>query len=196
MHEMIFYMLFSVWFYSKRLFHVLIFAWVSGILYLHFFVGDQERFTSYFLSPLNLNFVLGIGIYLVATISRISTVVACTATILGTGLVIMESSQVRPDRFWVAIGFGFIVLASASSLAGAFKPWRWLLYLGGASYSIYLIHNPVQSAVVRVVARIPAIEPHFAFMSVAVISLAAGVVYSQWYEKPALAVLKAPLKRS
>lgn len=49
----------------------------------------------------------------------------------------------------------FLLMAMMSGWARNGMNWRWLQFLGGISYSLYLVHNPVTGAVSFVLNRIP-----------------------------------------
>ncbi|WP_344692853.1 acyltransferase [Sphingomonas cynarae] len=49
----------------------------------------------------------------------------------------------------------FLLIAMTSGWAKSGMNWRWLQFLGGISYSLYLVHNPVTGAVSFVLNKIP-----------------------------------------
>lgn len=69
---------------------------------------------------------------------------------------------------------------------------RFLLYLGAASYSVYLVHSPVQSVLARVLPIISeSWSPVLAFWVISGASLVAGIIYFAFYEKHAVAWCKS-----
>jgi len=66
---------------------------------------------------------------------------------------------------------------------------RWLVFLGEASYAIYLIHGPVLYLVLELVMKLPQdLRPpaHMLFWLVAALGLAAGVLFHLAIERPLL----------
>lgn len=186
-HEIIFYVIFSLWFVSRRALWSVVAFWVVTIFVIQFSHIELGRFTLYFLSPLNLYFVLGVSIFMLWRHLAVGAVVAIVAAIAGFALVMSEAMQASPQRIFVALGFALMVVAAASSLAAKVRVWNWLLSLGSASYAVYLVHNPVLSIVIRVVKRlVPDVTPWMAMFMISSIALGAGVVFWRLYERPAL----------
>lgn len=71
---------------------------------------------------------------------------------------------------------------------------RPAVYLGDASYSIYLIHAPLMSLTSRLVLHAGGDWYAAAGLGVAA-SVAAGLAFHRWYEAPALAMAKQLLRR-
>ena len=68
------------------------------------------------------------------------------------GLSLAADTMLRP---LAALGFGFMVLATASGgWVGRALAWRPLAWLGGISYSLYLIHIPAQVLMLQVVSPV------------------------------------------
>ena len=68
----------------------------------------------------------------------------------------------------------------------------FLLYLGAASYSVYLVHNPAQSVIARILPMLSENwSPVLAFWAIACGSLVAGIIYFAFYEKHAVAWCKS-----
>lgn len=74
-------------------------------------------------------------------------------------------------------------------------PWPgWLLLIGNASYSIYLIHNPLVSVTQRVAARM-GLEWAGAMVFGVVLSVLAGYGYYRLVERPSLDFFRKRLGR-
>lgn len=63
--------------------------------------------------------------------------------------------------------------------------WRPLVILGAAPHTIYLVHNPALSILVRLLPAGTSIG--MAYVAIAAGALAAGLLYWRIYERPALA---------
>lgn len=76
---------------------------------------------------------------------------------------------------------GFALLEGSRTLS-----WPLLLMLlGNASYSIYLIHNPLLSITQRLAGRLE-LDWLLALMGGVVVSILAGLIYYKLIERPAL----------
>lgn len=191
-HEMIFYLIVSLWFVSRRAFWSVVTLWVAAILWVQFSALTMSRFTNYFLSPVNLCFVLGLGISSLnqkITVSKMVT--ACLAT--GGALVVCaQALNQSPDRLWVTVGFGMLVLAAANSRTKGVEIWPLALSIGTASYAIYLVHNPVLSLAVRLTkAMMPTLGAWSSLLLISLIALGAGWLYWWVYEQRALRAVRA-----
>lgn len=185
-HEMIFYIAFSVFFLSRRLFWLLMLAWAAGISVTVYNGPGLSRFENYFLSPLNLYFLLGIGLFWLRRWTAPSYLVGLAA-LAGVMCVFVPALAPTPDRLMVGIGFGLLVMAAASPHAARLEVPRLAAMLGTASYAIYLIHGPIIGISVRAFRNA---DPWLALCFVSVIALLAGIAYWFFYERHALRAVK------
>jgi len=73
---------------------------------------------------------------------------------------------------------------------------RWMVLMGDASYSIYLIHNPLVSLTSRFVGRLHRFASWGLGMFVGVISsVVVGVLYHLFIEKPLIRLFRKPFNR-
>lgn len=189
-HEMLFYALYSLIFVSRRLLWVLLAAW-AGLIAYHAVDGQPlQSALRYVLSPLNLCFLLGVVVYHL-TRRGVPTVVAVVCGMGGTLILALEASQITPERWLLALGFLGVIVCALSTWAQRWSPGRSVLLVGAASYSIYLVHNPLLSAAVRVLKRfLPGIDPLAAFLLISVAALLAGLAYYYFYERHGLRVAR------
>lgn len=182
-HEMIFYCVFSIFFISKPVLSVVLAAW-AGLIALQFWSGEplEREGLGYVLSPVNLCFLLGVATYYL-TRRGVPTGIAIASLCLGLLALAFEAADATPDRVILALGFAALIVCAASAWAQRHTPGRFLLFAGAASYSIYLVHNPVVSVVVRVVRAFPDFTPIFAFIMIASVATAGGLLYHALYEK-------------
>lgn len=181
-HEILFYALFALFFVSRRLLVIVLAAWVGVILYVWAAQIQLTILSSYFLAPLNLCFVIGVVLAYV-TRNGVSNHLACILAVAGVMLVGWQAIKVQPDHITVVTGFACLVCSSRAEWAMNVSPGRVLLLFGAASYAVYLVHNPVQSAVVRAV---EGIDPTFGFWVLVSAGAGAGVAYHLLYEQHAL----------
>lgn len=102
----------------------------------------------------------------------------------------------------IYIGTGFALTTLGLVLLESQKKPYWFkskifLFLGAASYSIYLIHNPALSVLNRVAGRInaayPGIPAEILFLFATATATTAGIAYYILWEKPILKLSKKTL---
>ena len=183
-HEIIFYTIYALRFVHRALFRGVFAVWVASILGVAAMDIEMPLAARYFLSPLNLCFVLGVLIFHVnaRVQGRQALAIACAVC----GLLMVGSQAMLPEsnRIVVALGFAALVWAAASPSFSGLPVWRPLVVLGATSYAIYLIHNPALSILVRLLPAGTSIG--VAYAAIAVGALAAGLLYWRLYERPAL----------
>jgi exopolysaccharide production protein ExoZ len=106
----------------------------------------------------------------------------------------LAASPVKPDKLPIdALGFGVgaaLILAGLATLEhlGKIAAPRILCFLGAASYSIYLVHYPAMSVLMKIAIKLRAMgTPDFAAIAfVLVTAVGAGVMCHLVVEKPLL----------
>jgi len=152
-YEMMFYILFGLSFISRRLWNWFVVLWALLIIVVNYIVITD--YTTIFLNPYNLEFILGYFVsYLYIKRFFIGKRV-------GIALAVLFFMLLCLDRYFgmLDIRFGTNLLFAASMF---FLIWLSIVYynirfgnrfllmmLGNASYSIYLVHNPLMSFVMR-----------------------------------------------
>jgi peptidoglycan/LPS O-acetylase OafA/YrhL len=186
-HEVVFYTLFGIcffWFKNPRL----IYLWVIPIVALTFFYAP--RWMHAVAGLLNLEFLFGItACYLYQSQQFFAWRYRLVAA--GLGIVVFAAAQLfaAPPSFHyhVLAGFGFALIVLGLVYIEAdidFSCFRRMLFLGSASYAIYLMHGPVMSAIGRV--YIPS-NWQTTLPMVVIISVIASVAYYLLIEKPLIA---------
>jgi exopolysaccharide production protein ExoZ len=194
-HEMIFYCVYALYFFNARLLTAVLVAWSCAILATHFIALEMPMAMAYFLSPLNLCFLLGICAYKVKdtplSVNMVDTLIAA-----GVLLVASVAANVVPYRAIAAIGFVLLVIAASSEHLKHLEIPKVFMLLGASSYAIYLVHNPLISIALRVVRMmLPQINPWAALWLAAAVATLAGVAYWALYEKKALKLVRSHLLR-
>jgi len=193
-HEMMFYMIFCLYFISNRLFLTFVGAWLFAIGISAWFAlnTDLSPFLDRLLQPINIEFVLGMG---VAYLARgVSDKHGKFYVMLGLSGFVLLLFLPRADDFRVLFGLpfsalvlGFVLLERQGGMAFP----RWMVLLGDASYSIYLIHNPLVSITSRLVSRFNSFASWGAGMLIGVLSsIIAGVLYHLLIEKPLIRLFR------
>lgn len=187
-HELLFYAIFMLWFVSRRAFFVGLLVW-AGLILIMQFCDDGSGWARYPLSLLNLEFMLGVLVALLY--GRASFRFYITMIIVGGMLVIIMLFMMYADiegghRLGLAVGFAVLMLGMAryEQHKNIFWPMS-LLLLGNASFSIYLIHNPLLSFTQRIAGLLGMSWP-LALLCGVVLSIGFGFLYFQWVERPLL----------
>lgn len=188
-HEMIFYLVFALRFMSRKALWVALALWGAAIGLAWGMEVEHGRALQYILSPLNLCFLLGVLIHALVNRVQVSRHRSLLLAVLGGSLVVFQAAQPEPVRAWVAVGFGLLVLAAATSASTRGGPARFLVIVGTASYSIYLVHNPLLSLAARVADRI-GLDGSPAFVAISSAALAGGLVYWFVYERTMLRLVR------
>jgi exopolysaccharide production protein ExoZ len=198
-HEVLFYLAFAVFLFARQAGVVLLVVWSLLILGM-WGAGRGAAFpASYFWSPLNLLFPLGM----------LSALAARRLEFLrgGGGLLVFLAGNLLfvfgliPGGLVERIGqvpiFGaasFLILAgsTAVSLENFFRKRRALLFLGAASYSVYLIHLPAMSLAGKALFATgiwATLSRWQAFAALILAGVCAGAVLHRFVERPLLAWL-------
>lgn len=193
-HEIIFYAIFSLFFISRKALVWVVTLWSVSIIAVWFSGIELFTFASYFLSPLNLCFVLGVVTYW-ATKREINKGAGVVTLILGLLLVGSQAWADEPNRLMVACGFAALIIASLSPILLSLSPGRALSVLGAASYSIYLIHNPALTVLIRL-ARNYHLSPSVVLLIISIGALMAGLIYHFAYERYALKWVRDRIERT
>jgi exopolysaccharide production protein ExoZ len=191
-HEIMFYAIFLLSYWAPG-FRWLIAAWVAliGVTnYLPITIAELnlppalEASLNVFLSPLNVEFVA--GMIAAVAVRSLSLVWARVVLVVGiTGLVAFFAID-GISRVWFGVAMAIIITGLVRiEMSGSFAVPLWLLFLGNASYAIYLIHGPIVSIASGILAGIAL--PWFADVTLcAALGLGGGVLYHLLFEKPAL----------
>jgi peptidoglycan/LPS O-acetylase OafA/YrhL len=175
-HELVFYILFAVFLVLNRIGTGMI-LWALTICITALIGIDVQGPAQLFLSLINLEF--GIG------------VLAAHILISGTRIPYLPFLAVTPIAAFFVLGAdreysvlfgagltGFILWMAQAEIAERFTVPRAFVFLGAASYSIYLIHNPLLSITSRIVSGWT-----LTLIFGVVISLLAGCAYYLIWDK-------------
>lgn len=192
-HEVGFYAMFGVLILSKRI-GLLIFAvWGAVALLLFSYPPEFGRTAgAVYLSAYAFHFMLGMGAFLV--VQRLGTAGWRTAFSISGALIacsvawIIAANQ-APLLAW-AVGFaGVLVAATTAEKRFAIHAPQPLRLIGDASYTLYLLHLPLQGLLLKIAQRVhlpDAIGPHATFIAVLALTTALSCVAYLVIEKPML----------
>lgn len=191
-HEMQFYLVFLLFYVSPRVFGVALMIWSVLILAaacdLLDFQGGAFR---YLISPLNFEFMLGVSAAWLYRqgfdFLRPLSMVLLGLLFAGAGLVLHDAGEtVIIWRLVFALGLMLCVLGSAGLEKDTSIRWpSWMMILGSASYSIYLIHNPLLSLTQRLAVKFE-MASIFGLVFGVMCSVLLGVAYYWLLERPIL----------
>lgn len=190
-HEVLFYGVFAVYFFSRKIFVVGLVCWVLAIL----FARESALHASwlrYPLSLLNLEFLIGGGAawLIKAKDVRIARVHSHWFILLGILFALVALTQLDPRsvdaaRILFAGALALLVVGFATRDLRQKTHWPGaLLILGNASYSIYLVHNPLLSLSQRLLAGV-GFNWWLALVSGSALGVTAGLIYFKLVEQPA-----------
>lgn len=190
-HELVFYLLFMLFALSGRpLFGGAI--WAGVIIAWGGLAGEPAKPLFILFAILNVEFFLGMAVArITATRGPRDLLFLAGAAIL---FALFLALGARPEHrivFGLAIAMLLVVIVRAE-LSGRLRTPASLVFLGDASYSVYLVHNPLQALLSR------ALPGNWA---IAVLWLCAagtllGLLYHVLYERPAIAFVRAQQQRS
>lgn len=201
-HELMFYGVFSLFFVSWR--------WLAGglliwavVIFIVNYLCTPSGWLRYPLSLLNIEFMLGVcAAWIVRSLTIIGKggIEGGWIAALGSAIVLLALSQMTQEneaylRLVFAMGLVFVIVGFSVREQSCVMSWPTLLLLmGNASYSIYLIHNPLLSITQRVAGQMALVWP-VAMLFGVVLSLLAGWTYYLIVERPALRFFRHHLRR-
>jgi exopolysaccharide production protein ExoZ len=190
-HEVMFYLVFSLLLWRRSFGMVLMTIWMLASVLSLFFIPANEVLASY-ISPLHLLFGLGL---IIAVLVRQFSVPGLPLALLGVGgfaiLCYLEDIHHSSVSFLV---FGLFagIAATGFMLYEKQRGLRipaFLIFLGEASYSIYLIHYTVLSLSAKIVHKVWLLYPVPIWIPAAILltgAVASGIALHVFVEKPLL----------
>ncbi|NQV80015.1 MAG: acyltransferase [Alphaproteobacteria bacterium] len=171
--EVFFYAVFAICFVKREFGFALIIGWQLATLANLAFGFASQGWIGFVLNPLNLHFGLGI----LAAVTFIRFPLRRSAVIVAISLLALVAMglssvflEIHRGPFW-RLAFGVLVAVTIAGLAsreraGGLEIPRFALLAGAASYSIYLLHYPLELILVK---GFKALEGH--------VSVSAGMVF-------------------
>lgn len=208
MHELLFYFMFLIFYFHRRALPYLACVWAVLILTYPLY-GKSSYWGDFFLSMHNIQFLLGMllsffvfrneSLLLAITRNKRYPMFMLLLSFLATYWVVLNKeylSDVLFAYYTLLLGVSFftlimslLVVEKASMLGWLFNS-KIILFVGAASYSIYLIHNPIISVLNRVAVNVfnfyPALNVDFVFLTISALSMVGGVFYYIFWERPVL----------
>lgn len=186
--EIMFYCFFLILF-CTRYFWICVLAWTAAVVTVAW-VGLADRLApptlQAFLDPIVLEFIAGMGAALLFSHLRPSSwPIPMFIGICLTGIFFVAGNL---HRTWLGLALAPLVLGIAlAEVRFHYRLPRAAMLLGTASYSVYLIHNPLQSIVARVF-RAANYWP-LTFLASCLAAISVGICYHLLFEAPILRAL-------
>jgi len=206
-HEMFFYGIFLIFIWKHRLGILIFLLWAIAILYFNLFKPQLNYPIDFYLSKFNLLFIMGMIVS--HLIKKINFNLPNKRVILSFGIIVFLLNGINVNYQIIqmngllsttlyGLSSSFIIagLACMSLSQTSTSLQKLALLLGSASYSIYLIHYPVQSVLQKIIKKLDLVEfvnIEIIFLSVVIISTVAGIVLHLVFEKPVLRYLRKRL---
>jgi len=193
-HEGLFYLFFSLFFLTRH-FRLLSLAWAVAIG-IHFFVPGGSWLVNFLLSLHNLLFLAGIAIaanraWITAHLSgRVLFSLGIVGAGIGLTTALSGSSEIYSTLSFGAAALLLVMASAGGGIEPLFARQRLLVFLGAASYAIYLIHFPLMIALAKILAALDNTIHLPLPLVIALLfgsALGAGVLLHLWVEKPLLA---------
>jgi peptidoglycan/LPS O-acetylase OafA/YrhL len=193
-HELAFYATFSLLILNKRL-GVAAFAIVACVciaLYNYPLPEDRTPFNVY-TAAYNLFFLLGMGAYWLYRRGGRGIVEFIVGACVFTFALMNMALPYKLAPILLAFGLALLV-AGATKLerGGSIKVPYFLAFIGNASYTLYLVHLPVEGLLLKIAMKThlyQAVGPYVIYLLVLAATVGAGCVAYALIERPLLAWL-------
>jgi len=150
-HEIAFYFAFSILILNRWLGMALLAAWACACATLFHYTGPSGYSAfSVYTSAFNLEFFMGMAAYGLFRLKRYPLLLIAGGVATMAAVVLLTSSLGRLDHDLFGLSCALII-AGATILEERrkFATPEFLVSLGGASYTIYLVHVPVEDAIMK-----------------------------------------------
>ena len=197
-HEVMFYAVFALLIYSRRIGLYAIALW-TAVVGFGLFVPHAEMPLHFIENPYHIEFVLGA---LAAYLARARPVRIAPA-LAGLGIAAFLVVGLKFNDLAIAHEFVGRLMFGLSSMLIVYglAVWesgddvqypRWAAYLGAASYSIYLVHTFLIGVVGKFASKIaaPGSAPNLIYVMIAMTAVMAGCTLYQFVERPLQAMVR------
>jgi peptidoglycan/LPS O-acetylase OafA/YrhL len=190
-HEVTFYVVFATLIANRRVGTLIFAGWLLGITALHIWPTPHTIFGTVF-SIFNLNFFFGMLAFVVHRWARPFPAAILVVLGIAGGVISLVADAKLGGSIAVQVGFAATfasIIAGCAALERNGREWRvWaLVFLGDASYSIYLVHTFVEIYLLKAMRRLPFFPdlPAWAvYLAVFALTVATGLFAHVVAEKP------------
>jgi exopolysaccharide production protein ExoZ len=212
-YEIFFYLLFALAILRRSIGLWLVLLWQAAVLTVYF-SGQQLEWSwvSFYLRPIVLEFGLGlISAWVVINRARFALLDnrRCVTAMLAAGVTVFVGAQLTqayaptaleavPDFLVFGVSAALIVVSLAViDTQRRYTVPRALVFLGGASYSIYLVHFSTISLLAAFLTRGDRVPLNDAvFLAVALVGIVFGLLFHQGIDRPLHRFLRRRERRS
>jgi peptidoglycan/LPS O-acetylase OafA/YrhL len=201
--EMFFYIVFCISFLSKKAWNYFVVFWCVIIIYFNYtetnLFNQQNSFMKILLSTYNLEFILGyILACLIITKVKIKPIFLWFSLLLFLSIFIFlklkKIGYFYFDLNLIFVCVSFIIIYISILYDKKLNKKAIMMLIGNATYSIYLVHNPLQMIVIRMLPKINSqISSVLTLLLVILLSVSVGYLYSFIFEKKLISIIKAKL---
>lgn len=197
--EMFFYIVYSLNFLSKKIWLVALLLWIIGILSFHILnIKIDHALLSLAVSWYNIEFILGVLVaYLLKKnyLQSVSKIVVFFPVLLFTFFIYLKLNDISyfpfSQNLIFALSAASFVFVGIHVYSKKISSRNFLMLLGNSSFSLYLLHNPLQSFLVRLVPKVNSQALIFLELLVVIlICCAISYIYYLIFEKYLISLLK------
>lgn len=193
--EIVFYLVFGLSFLSRRCLNYFFISWSLGIILIqiliHFDVTEvNSPFLNLICSLYNLEFILGylLSILVINDLNCKKAVLYAFAFFFLTLYIYSFCYKIELFKFYLNTIFSLfvfsILLLSITKYNISLKRQSLFMIIGNSSYSIYLLHNPIQSQIIKLFTKLKfEFNPYMLLLLIIVVSVSFGYVYYIFFEK-------------
>jgi exopolysaccharide production protein ExoZ len=202
-YELLFYFLFSISFFSRKMWNNFVFVWLFLLVVFNYSSLEVLPFlkTPFFqvlFSPYNFEFLLGYFLSLLIIhnkkINLYLSILILIVTLGGflSSLFINYHLFAFSTNLFFALFVFFLLYVAINKFDTSFKKNALFMLIGNATYSIYLIHNPLQMIVIRLYPKISSSTSLIlALLLCIVLSIVFGYLYFLLFEKYPIRKIKS-----
>lgn len=207
-YEIIFYAFFAFFILNKNIGKALLIIWVSSIVLFNLsLITLESSFLKFALNLYTIQFLMGCAIAYI--IKKYNRYVIAPRLILWTGIMgfigigihenYNHASNTTSTLFAVFSSLIILGLAHLETIK-PIRCSRFLVFLGGASYAIYLTHNTLLSVLFRMAQHFPLHQIpllRFYLLTLFILATAVGLAcaYYKYFEGPILNFLRQKTKK-
>lgn len=191
--ELMFYFLFSLTFISKKIWNWFLIIWLILIVKSNFItdvVSNEKTFYNVFLSLYNLEFMLGylLSILIIRKVKWNYLFVVTIFIVFTLFSLVLKYYNIIlfkfSDHIFVGINSFLLIYISVTYFNPKLNERNVFMMIGNATYSIYLIHDPLKTLIIRLFPNTNSLILNFLILTVVlVICSIVGYIYYLIFEK-------------
>jgi exopolysaccharide production protein ExoZ len=182
--EVFFYVVFTLWFFSKRFFLFYLVVWIALIFFVNISPGSFMDGIKFIGSAYNIEFIIGVLTAILVKKIKFKRIIISVVLMTVIACFVLFDFDLLTLHILLGIAFAAILLVSMDTLLDKVNPSNFFMIIGNASYSIYLVHNPVISFLLRLFFITPfLLDFRLAVVVICLFSIGVGLIYSKVFER-------------